>query len=168
MERRLRPPEGPFLERFQRRWLSEPVPSPKPARDWAARLRDADLRVTKPRLAVLATVDGTPHIAADEIVDRVRADIGPVSVQAVYDTLSTLTDRKILRRFGPAGSAMRFEINAGDNHHHLVCRRCAGVTDVPCAVDTAPCTAPADNDGFVVDEVEITYWGVCAQCRTAP
>jgi len=146
------------------RWLSEGVTPSQLADDWTARLRDANLRVTKPRLAVLQAVHATPHIAADQIVDRVRAEIGSVSVQAVYDTVSTLTDYRILRRFRPAGSAMRFEISTGDNHHHLVCRRCASVTDVACPEEAVPCAAPPDTQGFLVDEVEITYWGVCALC----
>jgi Fe2+ or Zn2+ uptake regulation protein len=140
------------------------VPLTQPDHDWAPRLREANLRVTKPRLAVLQTVYAAPHIAADQIVDRVRAEIGPVSVQAVYDTVSTLTDRRILRRFRPAGSAMLFEISSGDNHHHLVCRVCDKVADVACPEETMPCGIPPDTQGFLVDEVEITYWGVCALC----
>jgi Fe2+ or Zn2+ uptake regulation protein len=141
--------------------------SAAPATAWAGRLRIAGLRVTNPRLAVLHAVESTPHIAADKVVDRVRADIGPVSVQAVYDTLNTLTEQKILRRFEPAGSAMRFEINLGDNHHHLVCRQCASVTDVD-GGDPTTFTLPEDTKGFVVDEAEVTYWGRCAPCRSTP
>lgn len=131
---------------------------------WAERLRGAGLRVTQPRLAVLHVLHAEPHIAADQVVDRVRASIGTVSVQAVYDSLNTLTDHTILRRFEPAGSAMRFEISTADNHHHLVCRGCAQVTDVPCAVGSIPCAVPADPQGFIVDEAEVTYWGLCARC----
>lgn len=131
---------------------------------WAERLRSAGLRVTQPRLAVLQVLHTEPHIVADRVVDRVRADIGNVSVQAVYDSLNTLTEHRILRRFEPAGSAMRFEISAGDNHHHLVCRHCGDVTDVACATGSVPCATPGDTRGFVVDEAEVTYWGRCSSC----
>ena len=137
------------------------------APEWAGRLRAAGLRVAQPRLAVLQVVHAEPHIAADQVVSRVRAEIGTVSVQAVYDTLNTLTTHRILRRFEPAGSAMRFEVSSGDNHHHLVCRQCGGVTDVACSVETVPCAVPDQTDGFVVDEAEITYWGLCARCVSA-
>lgn len=134
---------------------------------WAERLRGAGLRVTQPRLAVLNVLHAEPHIAADQVIERVRTDIGTVSVQAVYDTLNTLTEHQILRRFEPAGSAMRFEVSTVDNHHHLVCRTCGVVADVACAVGLIPCAVPADPQGFVVDEAEVTYWGVCPVCLSA-
>lgn len=131
---------------------------------WTQRLRDAGLRVTRPRLAVLEVVDAEPHVTAEQVTDRVRTELGTVSVQAIYDALNTLTVRGLLRRFEPAGSSMRFETAGDDNHHHLVCRRCGRVNDVPCAVGAIPCAVPADPQGFVVDEAEVTYWGLCAGC----
>ena len=133
---------------------------------WAERLRSAGLRVTQSRLAVLDVVHADPHLSADQVALGVRAGIGAVSTQAVYDALNTLTEHKILRRFEPAGSAMRFEVATGDNHHHLVCRRCGSVTDVACAVGSVPCAVPAETAGFVVDEAEVTYWGTCAPCAS--
>lgn len=137
------------------------------ATSWSDDLRAAGLRVTQQRLAVLHAVHGEPHIAADRVAEQVRTVIGAVSTQAVYDTLNTLTEHKILRRFEPAGSSMRFEIRSGDNHHHLVCRRCGRVSDVVCAVGSIPCAVPEDTLGFVVDEAEVTYWGICAPCAAA-
>ncbi|MGI8459213.1 MAG: Fur family transcriptional regulator [Propionibacteriaceae bacterium] len=139
---------------------------PEPA-TWADRLRAAGLRVTQPRLAVLAVVEADPHVAADQVATHVRAQIGTVSTQAVYDALNTLTTHKILRRFEPAGSAMRFETWSGDNHHHLVCRGCGAVVDVPCAVGAMPCAVPSDTSGFTVEEAEVTYWGLCTACAGA-
>jgi Fur family ferric uptake transcriptional regulator len=137
------------------------------ATSWIDDLRTAGLRITQQRLAVLHAVHAQPHIAADLVVERVRADLGAVSTQAVYDTLNTLTEHGILRRFEPAGSSMRFELSTGDNHHHLVCRSCGNVTDVACAVGSIPCAVPADTNGFVVDEAEVTYWGLCPRCAAA-
>lgn len=132
--------------------------------DWRERLRRAGLRVTQPRLAVLDAVRDNSHLAADQVSDRVRAKIGTVSTQAVYDALNTLTEHQILRRIEPAGSSMLFEINAGDNHHHIVCRGCGAVVDVPCAVGSMPCAIPQQTQGFVIDEAEVTYWGLCPDC----
>lgn len=132
--------------------------------EWRTRLRAAGLRVTQPRLAVLDAVRTDSHLAADQVSDRVRSTIGTVSTQAVYDALNTLTEHEILRRIEPAGSSMLFEINAGDNHHHLVCRGCGAIVDVPCAVGTMPCATPQETQGFVIDEAEVTYWGRCADC----
>ncbi|MEP6666692.1 MAG: Fur family transcriptional regulator [Nocardioidaceae bacterium] len=132
---------------------------------WAERLTAAGLRVTRPRLAVLDTLTVAPHSDADAVLQSVRSSLGTISTQAVYDVLHTLTDAGLLRRIEPAGSAMRYETRVGDNHHHLVCRACGTVVDVPCAVGLAPCAMPDDSNGFHVDEAEVTYWGICASCR---
>jgi Fur family ferric uptake transcriptional regulator len=135
--------------------------------DWRHRLRSAGLRVTQPRLAVLEVVRESSHLAADQVSDRVRERIGTVSTQAVYDALNTLTEHRILRKIEPAGSAMLFEINAGDNHHHIVCRQCGAIADVACSVGSIPCAVPGQTHGFVIDEAEVTYWGLCADCAAA-
>ena len=163
------------LERFQKTevrsvlWRTTGGRAEVEATSWSDDLRAAGLRVTQQRLAVLHVVHAQPHVAADLVAERVRAELGAVSTQAVYDTLNTLTECKILRRFEPAGSSMRFELATDDNHHHLVCRRCGEVTDVDCAVGSIPCAVPEDTHGFVVDEAEVTYWGLCSVCaQSAP
>lgn len=129
-------------------------------------LREHDLQVTAQRVAVLRAVTERPHGTANEIAEDVRGEIGAISRQSVYDTLTLLSEHDILRRFQPAGSAARFEDRVRDNHHHLVCRRCDRVVDVDCAVGEMPCLVPVDDGDFVVDEAEVTYWGICPDCRS--
>jgi Fe2+ or Zn2+ uptake regulation protein len=135
-------------------------------------LRGSGLRVTRQRVAVLAALAAEPHAGAEAVLRRVREQVGRVSTQAVYDVLHTLTDRGLLRRIQPAGSTARYELRVGDNHHHVVCRRCGAMADIDCASGAAPCLDAADLDqhapGFVVDEAEVTYWGVCSTCSMAP
>ena len=130
-------------------------------------LRDAGLRVTGPRVAVLRALAAHPHADTDTLAEAARADLGSVSTQAVYDVLRALTDSGLARRIEPAGSPARFEIRVGDNHHHVVCRHCGAITDVDCAVGERPCLAPSEAHGFVIDEAEITFWGLCPDCTTA-
>jgi Fur family ferric uptake transcriptional regulator len=73
----------------------------------------------------------------------------------------------LVRRIEPAGSSALYETRTGDNHHHLVCRVCGGVTDVDCVVGNAPCLEPSDHAGFAVDEAEVVFWGTCGECRVA-
>jgi Fur family transcriptional regulator, stress-responsive regulator len=133
--------------------------------DHVRTLRDHDLQVTAQRLAVLRAVSQGPHSTANDIVDGVRREIGAISRQSVYDTLGLLTERDIIRRIQPAGSSARFEDRVGDNHHHLVCRSCDCLVDVDCAVGETPCLIPVDSGNFIVDEAEVTYWGVCPACQ---
>ncbi|WP_078311639.1 MULTISPECIES: Fur family transcriptional regulator [unclassified Mycobacterium] len=130
-----------------------------------AALRRAGLRVTAPRVAVLNAIAAHPHSTADIIAMVVRAELGKVSTQAVYDVLKACVNAGLVRRIEPAGSAALFETRIGDNHHHLVCRRCGAVTDVDCTVGHAPCLEPARTAGFVVDEAEIVFWGLCPECQ---
>lgn len=129
-------------------------------------LRDASLRVTRPRMAVLAAVHAQPHADTAALIGRVRADLGEVSHQAVYDVLKALDDAGLVRRIQPPGSVARYESRVGDNHHHLVCRSCGAIEDVDCAVGEAPCLAPADTHGFVIDEADVVYRGLCPACAT--
>ena len=131
-------------------------------------LRSADLRVTRPRLAVLRAVRRHPHADTGSVLAAVRGELPAVSHQAVYDVLGALTDAGLVRRIQPAGSVARYELRVGDNHHHVVCRSCGTVADVDCAVGSAPCLDASDQHGFVIDEAEVTYWGICSDCTTAP
>ncbi len=132
--------------------------------DTADSLRQHGLHVTAQRLAVLRAVAEHSHSTADEVAAVVRTDIGAISRQAVYDALTALVEAGLLRRIQPAGSPARFETRTGDNHHHLICRRCGRTVDVDCAVGHAPCLTPADSAGFRVDEAEVVYWGICPSC----
>jgi Fe2+ or Zn2+ uptake regulation protein len=127
-------------------------------------LREAALRVTRPRLAVLSAVHERPHADTDAIISAVRADLGAVSHQAVYDVLRALTQAGILRRIQPAGSVARYETRVADNHHHVVCRSCGDVADVDCAVGDAPCLTASNDAGYAIDEAEVVYWGQCPTC----
>ncbi len=127
-------------------------------------LRSAALRVTRPRLAVLSAVHERPHADTESIITAVRAEAGEVSHQAVYDVLHVLTSTGLVRRIQPAGSVARYESRVADNHHHLVCRSCGVVADVDCAVGDVPCLTASDDQGFVIDEAEVVYWGTCPDC----
>ena len=130
-------------------------------------LRAAGLRVTAPRLAVLAVVREGDHLAVDEIAVRTRRRLGTVSTQAVYDVLHALAGAGLVRRIEPPGSPARFESRVGDNHHHVICRTCDSVVDVDCAVGHSPCLEPSSASGFEIDEAEVIYWGVCPECATS-
>jgi Fur family transcriptional regulator, stress-responsive regulator len=130
-------------------------------------LRGATLRVTRPRVAVLAAVYDHPHADTDAIIGAARAELGELSHQAVYDVLRVLTTAGLVRRIQPAGSVARYESRVADNHHHLVCRSCGVVVDVDCAVGARPCLTASDDHGFAIDEAEVVYWGLCPDCSTA-
>ena len=144
--------------------MSDETAGVLPTPDVERVLRDASLRVTRPRVAVLSAVREHPHATTDRLIDLVRGDLGEVSHQAVYDVLRALTAAGLLRRIQPAGSVARYETRVGDNHHHVVCRACGSIADVDCAVGHAPCLTASDDEGFTIDEAEVVYWGLCPRC----
>ena len=135
-----------------------------PTPDVEQLLRGVALRVTRPRVAVLTAVHDHPHADTDTLIGVVRADHGDVSTQAVYDVLRALTSAGLVRRIEPAGSVPRYESRVADNHHHVVCRSCGAIADVDCALDETPCLTASDAHGYVIDEAEVTYWGLCPAC----
>lgn len=138
--------------------------------EYAEQLRAAGLRVTRPRIAVVEEVRAHPHADTETIFSAVRAVLPEVSRQTVYDVLNALTSVGLLRRIQPLGSVARYETRVGDNHHHVVCRSCGTIADIDCAIGAAPCLTPSDLDdaldGFVLDEAEVIYWGLCPDCST--
>ncbi len=144
--------------------------TPPPPSAAADLLRTRGLRVTRPRVAVLESLGADPHLRAEQVISAVRRD-GEVSSQAVYDVLNTLSAHGLVRRIQPRGDVARYELETGDNHHHVVCRTCGRVSDVECATGEAPCLDLPETTslhGFTVDEAEVTWWGSCPDCATAP
>jgi Fe2+ or Zn2+ uptake regulation protein len=130
-------------------------------------LRGAGLRVTAPRLALIEELSARPHADVDALAAGLEERIGGFSKQALYDALRSLGEAGLVRRIEPAGSPSRFELRVGDNHHHVVCRVCGAAADVDCAVGSAPCLDPSQTHGYVLDEAEVTFWGLCPECQKA-
>ncbi|GII64450.1 transcriptional repressor [Sphaerisporangium krabiense] len=132
----------------------------------ADELRGAGLRVTAARVALLETVREGDHLGVEALASGVRARVGHISLQAVYEALQALATAGLVRRIEPPGSPALFEGRVGDNHHHIVCRSCGVIADVDCAVGHAPCLTASDDHGFSIDEAEVIYWGLCPACST--
>ena len=130
-------------------------------------LRNAGLRATRPRVAVLSAVHDHPHADTESLTGVVRAELGGVSHQAVYDVLRALTAAGLVRCIQPKGSVARYETRVGDNHHHVVCRSCGAIAEVDCAVGYTPCLTAAADAGYEIDEAEVIYWGQCPECVPA-
>jgi Fur family ferric uptake transcriptional regulator len=142
----------------------DPVADDPVADDPVTLLRSAGLRVTGPRVVTLQVLADRPHSTADVLAAAARDQLGAVSSQAIYDVLRVCTNVGLVRRIEPAGSAARYELRVADNHHHLICRTCRAIVDVDCAAGRKPCLDPIDDQGYVIDEAEVVYWGVCPAC----
>ena len=132
--------------------------------DDATLLRQHGLQVTAQRLAVFRAVAREPHCRADRVAQDVRAEIGSISRQAVYDALGVMVEKSLIRRIQPAGSPALYEICTGDDHHHVICRSCGRAADVQCTIGEAPTLRAGADSGYRIDEAEVIYWGTCPDC----
>ena len=89
-------------------------------------------------------------MTADQVALTARARLGTIG---------------LLRRIEPARRAARYETGVGDNDPHVVCRSCGAITNVDCVIGSPPCLSPP-ADGFVIDDAEVTFWGLCPGCQT--
>ncbi|MGC8470748.1 MAG: Fur family transcriptional regulator [Acidimicrobiales bacterium] len=133
----------------------------------AALLKSAGLRVTATRLGVLRALSKHPHADTEAVIADVHAQLGSVSPQTVYSVLAAFVAAGIVRRIEPAGSPALHELRVGDNHHHVVCRRCGATADIDCVVGERPCLTPSETRGYLLDEAEVTFWGICPTCQEA-
>jgi Fe2+ or Zn2+ uptake regulation protein len=143
----------------------------------ARTLREAGLKATPQRIAILRALDGDEtHPTAQELFERLQGDFPTLSVATVYNTLSALTR---MSRCVPLelGGPVRFDPNV-TAHDHAVCEGCGRIRDVVqpnmSQVAAAAATAtPHDSitgdalAGFEVRRVERIYRGFCAQCTQA-
>lgn len=137
------------------------------ATDARSLLREAQMRVTEPRVAVIEALEGRPHGSADELYASVATLLPTTSKQAVYNVLHDLTENGLARRIEPGDHPARYELRVGDNHHHVVCRGCGAIADVDCVVGHAPCLTPSVDHGFAMVEAEVVFWGLCRTCQRA-
>lgn len=131
-------------------------------------LRDAGLRVTLGRVAILGALERLPHSDADTLHRAVESELASTSVQSIHNVLHDLAEAGLVRKIEPAGSSVRYELRIDDNHHHIVCTGCGIIADVDCVVGHAPCLHPSDAAGFSVSTAEVTFWGVCSACQASP
>jgi Fe2+ or Zn2+ uptake regulation protein len=130
-------------------------------------IREAGLRATAGRVAVLEALHSMAHTDAERIFRTVSGVLPTTSIQSVHNILTDLTTAGLIRRIEPAGSAALYERRTGDNHHHIVCTACGAVGDVDCVTGEAPCLIPSETGGFTVQTAEVTFWGLCPSCQNA-
>ena len=134
-------------------------------RDAGARLREVGLRATKPRLAVLAALEeARGHKSADELVALLHERNVDIPRSSVYNVLADLTAARLVTHAELGSRSERYEV--GDVwHHHLVCRNCGVVVDVPCLVEVHPCL-DITVDGAYLEQAEVVFRGLCAACAS--
>src|SRR5215467_14515657 len=137
----------------------------RPLADVAARLRDAGLRVTAPRVAVLEELErNRSHPNALE-VHRVLSGRHPsLSLSTVYLTIEAFAKAGLLRRMPSRDGHLRVD-GIVEAHDHAVCRRCGDVFDLPATSAISRHAPRGLPKGTRVLGARIEYDVLCARCQ---
>ena len=123
-------------------------------------LRQRGLRVTGPRVAVLSFLASTDsHPTAEEVETAVNAEGQVLSRASVYNVLHSLARAGLVAGMSVTDGAARYDAHVAP-HHHLVCRSCGRVEDVPWA-DFGVAERGVLPDGRAVRTLALTLDGVC-------
>jgi len=128
-------------------------------------LRDAGLRLTHQRLEIVRVIAANEtHPDVETVYRAVRDRVPTISLDTVYRTLATLTERGLIARALYTPGPARYDANPA-RHHHFVCTRCGLVRDVEDGeLDRIRATAKVTRIGRP-DAVTVQFRGVCAACR---
>lgn len=130
-------------------------------------LRSVRLRITQPRVAVLAVIlqAGEEHLSADDLVARLGSQAAPAHRATVYRTVEGLTKSGVLSHVHLGSGVTAYHLNPGITHLHAQCAACGRVTDLPAEIlgDTAERIERAV--GFVLEPAHVALSGRCKDCR---
>lgn len=128
-----------------------------------AKLRALNLTLTPQRRAILQHLENNPtHPTAQEIFAAVTREFPITSRATVYNSLALFKDLGIVREVVTAGGEVRYDMNT-EAHHHYRCRGCGRLFDLP-AERVKVELIPSPDDGFVVENFEVTIDGRCPAC----
>ncbi|MFF7632707.1 Fur family transcriptional regulator [Kitasatospora sp. NPDC008050] len=134
--------------------------------DLLARLREQGWRLTAQRRVVAEVLDGEHvHLTADEVHARAVGLLPEISRATVYNTLGELVSLGEVLEVSTDGRAKRYDPNAHHSHQHLICSSCGTIRDVHPSGDPLAALPAAERFGFAVSGAEITYRGLCPDCR---
>ncbi|HEX5140208.1 MAG TPA: Fur family transcriptional regulator [Dehalococcoidia bacterium] len=132
-----------------------------------ALLRQAGLRSTPQRVAIVREVFSQNHPTVAEVYESVRRQFPAIGLATVYNTLRSLTERGYVREL-PFGDAMRFDVNVTP-HMNLVCKNCGRIEDSSAANDLldAMRSRIQQDTSFHPESQRVDVYGLCSACSGA-
>ncbi|MDR2020978.1 MAG: transcriptional repressor [Treponema sp.] len=119
-------------------------------------------RNTRQRELVLEVICGENHPAAREIFDKISMT-EPISLGTVYRNLAILEEKGEIVQVKGDPELVRYD-RRRDLHHHLHCKVCGKVYDMPLPYDSGFDRKAAEKSGYRIECHSITFEGVCAAC----
>ena len=132
---------------------------------YATLLREAGLRATPGRIALLTVLEKEPMPLT---VYQIESKLGGIMNQVtVYRSLEALYNVKIVKRVNLEHDHAHFELSAGrEHHHHAVCRSCGYIENIE-----IPHSAKPEQEAFkqtkrfsMLDSYSLEFFGLCKKC----
>ena len=131
-------------------------------------LRETGHKMTPQRMMILTSLRHAPgHLTAAEIYDRVKAEYPYVDISTVYRTLTVLRDMRLIAETDMGSGDATFEWVGAERHHHLICRKCNGVTQLDHRYLAEVGARLGRELGFRADLDHFAIFGLCAECQQA-
>jgi Fur family ferric uptake transcriptional regulator len=121
--------------------------------------------MTPQRLAILHVLhhSGT-HLSPSEVYRRAKKDLPGLTEPTVYRTLEFLAANGLARASHTGSGHLTYEI-AGEEHHHIVCRRCGSEVEVEHSLLESLYRKLESTTGYLRIDSHMTFFGVCPDCQ---
>ena len=122
-------------------------------------------RITPQRKLILRVIqEQGGHISADEIYHSARQQRPRLSLSTVYRTLDLFRELDLVRELHLDGGYHRYEMQEGEEHHHMLCLGCGQVIEFRCAHCAQIHQDLADRHGFRITGSRVELLGYCERC----
>ena len=124
-------------------------------------LQSHDIRPTYQRLKVLGCLHELHgHPTAEEIHARLSAEIPPLSLATVYNTLHTFVEKGLAHVISIDSIDQRYDLILQD-HGHFKCDRCGTITNFSIDIDSIPMESLAH---YQIRARNVYFNGLCPNC----
>lgn len=134
------------------------------SRDFSLLLRESGLRITKPRLAILAFLSVQKRPVS---LQRIAAHIQGANLTTVYRAIEAFLDAGVLRACDVGHGHLDYELADLPHHHHVICTSCGLIEEVEaCASDDRLHAEALRASGRFkqITTHQATFYGLCKVC----
>jgi len=134
--------------------------------DYAALLKESDLKATFQRMNILSVIDEYGHMSVDDIYAEVIKVHPSLSLATIYKNIILMVEKGVVVEVPIVGRKSKYELAKAD-HMHLVCTECGMVEDKQC-VDEADAVFESltQEEQFKLNKRQVNLYGICASCQT--
>ncbi|HMQ02079.1 MAG TPA: transcriptional repressor [Candidatus Doudnabacteria bacterium] len=127
-------------------------------------LQDAGLKITKPRLAILAILKNSKlPLTAQEI--HAKASKFNIDQATVYRNLETLSAIDLVRLVNFQHDHNHYELATDEHHHHAICEQCGKVVDISkCDIASLEKQVKATSGFTQINHHALEFFGLCKTC----